>query len=46
VKGGPWRGTGCRFSAAVAAGMANGEKLGAAVRLAKEFVISEIGNSE
>ena len=45
VTGGPWRGTGCRFSAAVAAALAKGEKLSAAVRLAKEFVGSEIVNS-
>ena len=42
VTGGPWRGTGCRFSAAVAAGLAKGEVLAAAVRLAKEFVSGEL----
>ena len=38
VKGGPWRGTGCRFSASVVAGLARGEKLASAVVRAKEFV--------
>ena len=38
VKGGPWRGTGCRFSAAVAAALANGERLVESLRLAKKLV--------
>jgi hydroxymethylpyrimidine/phosphomethylpyrimidine kinase len=46
VKGGPWRGTGCRFSAAVAAGLAKGEQLATAVATAKKFVSGEIGSSE
>ena len=45
VKGGPWRGTGCRFSAAVVAGLASGEKLAAAVEGAKGFVRGWIQSS-
>ena len=46
VKGDPCRGTGCRFSAAVTAGLAKGEKLAPAVQLATEWVSSELVSSE
>jgi len=38
VKDGPWPGTGCRFSAAIAAGLAKQQKMAKAVVKAKEFV--------
>ena len=38
VKGGPWPGTGCRFSAAIAAGLAKQQKMALAVEKAKELV--------
>ena len=42
VKGGPWPGTGCRFSAAIAAGLAKQQKMAQAVVKAKEFVADYI----
>ena len=42
LPGGPWRGTGCRFASAVAAGLAKGERLAAAVQLATEWVNGEL----
>ncbi len=42
VKGGPWHGTGCRFSAAIAAELAKGKKLAQAVVKAKEHVANWI----
>ncbi len=45
VRGVKTHGTGCTYSAAVAAHLARGEKLARAVQLAKEFVTSAIVNS-
>jgi len=42
VKGGPWHGTGCRFTAAIAAELAKGRKLAQAVVKAKEYVANWI----
>ena len=42
VKGGPWHGTGCRFTAAIAAELAKGRKLAQAVVKAKEHVANWI----
>tara|TARA_B100001971_G_C18153269_1_gene517070 strand:+ start:252 stop:998 length:747 start_codon:yes stop_codon:yes gene_type:complete len=42
VKGGPWHGTGCRFSAVIAAELAKGKKLAQAVVKAKEHVANWI----
>jgi hydroxymethylpyrimidine/phosphomethylpyrimidine kinase len=39
------RGTGCRLSSAIAAGLANGRSLPDAVRAAKEFVTSYIAST-
>jgi hydroxymethylpyrimidine/phosphomethylpyrimidine kinase len=38
VKGGPWHGTGCRFTAVIAAELAKGKKLAQAIVEAKEYV--------
>ena len=43
VKGGPWHGTGCRFTAVITAELAKGEKLAQAVVKAKEYVGVWIG---
>lgn len=43
LPGGPWRGTGCRFASAVAAGLARGEGLADAVCGATEWVNGELG---
>jgi hydroxymethylpyrimidine kinase/phosphomethylpyrimidine kinase len=40
------RGTGCKLSSAIAAGIANGDELTAAVAAAKEFVFQKIRNSK
>jgi hydroxymethylpyrimidine/phosphomethylpyrimidine kinase len=45
VRGVKTHGTGCTYSAAVAAHLALGEKLAHAVKLAKEFVTNAIANS-
>ena len=42
VKGGPWHGTGCRFTAAIVAELARGKKLAQAVVKAKEHVVNWI----
>jgi len=43
VKGGPWPGTGCRFTAAIAAEVAKGAKLAKAIIRAKEYVANYLG---
>ena len=42
VKGGPWHGTGCRFTAVIAAELSKGKKLAQAVVKANEYVASWI----
>lgn len=42
LKGGPWRGTGCRFASAVAAGLAKGQPLVEAVRAGTEWVSGDL----
>lgn len=42
LKGGPWRGTGCRFAAAVAAELAKGQPLAEAVWAGTEWVSGEL----
>ncbi len=42
LAGGPWRGTGCRLSAAIAAGLAQGLNLNAAIAQAKAHVLDYI----
>lgn len=42
VKGGTWHGTGCRFTAAIAAELAKGKKLAQAVAKAKDYVLGWI----
>ena len=42
LRGGPWRGTGCRFASAVAAELAKNNSLSIAVRKATEWVSAEL----
>jgi hydroxymethylpyrimidine/phosphomethylpyrimidine kinase len=46
LPGGPVRGTGCTLSAAITAGLARGESLDRAVRVAKQFVHVAIAHAE
>jgi hydroxymethylpyrimidine/phosphomethylpyrimidine kinase len=46
IDGPPVRGTGCMMSSAIAASLARGDDLVAAVTAAKKYVASEIQNSK